>query len=134
MESDDEVRSLFLSGGRAGLDAAYRAYGINLLTVARRVLGEDEALDCVHDVLLRVWRRPGAYRPERGALAVFLHVSVRNEAIGRRRAKTRHLEIERRAVSGEPFSYGLDVTDHVERDALRAALAALPQEQPKRSP
>ena len=65
-------------------EAAYRLHGRVLHAAALQVLRDsNDAADCVHDVLLRLWRRGDAYRLERGALRAFLAVCVRNEALSR---------------------------------------------------
>ncbi len=109
------------------LDHAYRLYGPALQTTARRVLGsDDDASDCVHDVLVRYLRRPEAYRPERGELRTYLIVAVRNEAISRVRRERRHAELERASLDGRTETYVLDVPDSVDVARLRRALDALP--------
>ena len=84
----------FLAGKSSGLESVYHAYGRALYSVACNVLGNgDDAQDCVHDALVRIWQRTGSYRPERGSLRSYLLVSVRNEALTRKRNATRHLNI-----------------------------------------
>jgi RNA polymerase sigma-70 factor (ECF subfamily) len=129
---DDQMVADFVAGKSSGLEAVYHAFGRLLYSVARNVLANDEdAQDCVHDALMRIWQRSGAYRPERGALRSYLAVSVRNEALTRLRSAARHAHIEERAAraSSEPFAYELDVNDPIERARLRRALAELPPEQ-----
>ncbi|MGA3036481.1 MAG: sigma-70 family RNA polymerase sigma factor [Vulcanimicrobiaceae bacterium] len=112
------------------LAAAYRAYSQLLYSIARNVLGNDEdAEDCVHDALTRVWRHGFSYRTERGTLKSYLSVCVRNEAISRRRSDTRHSQIERDAFLDTPQSYEIEVVDHAQRASLRQALESLPDEQ-----
>ncbi len=97
---------------------------------ARRVLGnDDDASDCVHDVLLRVWQRDSTYRPERGALRTYLIIAVRNEAISRVRRTRRHAEIERLSANAQPLTYDMEPPDSVDLARLRRALNGLPQEQ-----
>ena len=63
---DGELAARFAARSRDGLASAYERYGRLLFTVARNALGDAaDAEDCVHDALLRVWRTPGAYRPDR---------------------------------------------------------------------
>jgi RNA polymerase sigma-70 factor (ECF subfamily) len=113
-----------------GLEAAYAAHGTALFSVARHILrNEDDAQDCVHDVLLRLWRNPSVYRSERGSLRAYLMVCIRNEALTRLRNDARHRKIELRTVSSDSETYEFEIGDVVERDRLRAALAALPSEQ-----
>jgi RNA polymerase sigma-70 factor (ECF subfamily) len=127
---DERMVADFLAGRGSGLESVYRAYGTPLYSAARHVLGNDEdAQDCVHDALLRVWQRSESYRRERGSLRSYLLVCVRNEALTRMRNAARHVRIEERAVRSEPPAYELEVSDRVERERLRRALAALPPEQ-----
>jgi RNA polymerase sigma-70 factor (ECF subfamily) len=129
---DDQMVADFLAGKSSGLEGVYRAYGRPLYSAARNVLANDEdAQDCVHDALVRIWQRPGAYSRERGPLRSYLLVSVRNEALTRRRNAARHADIEERAAkaSDERSAYELDVNDPIEQARLRHALAELPAEQ-----
>jgi DNA-directed RNA polymerase specialized sigma24 family protein len=74
----------------------------------RHVLGTaGDARDCVHDALIRVWSKEGAYRPGRGALRSFLIVCVRNEAISRKRSDVGHVANEQRAAGATPI-FGID--------------------------
>lgn len=112
------------------LASAYRSYGRLLYSVARSILGDDsDAEDCVHDALLRVWERGFSYRAERGTLRAYLTVSVRNEAISRRRNDARHFRIEQSAFREAPEAYDIELVDHVQRGSLQRAVAALPEEQ-----
>jgi RNA polymerase sigma-70 factor, ECF subfamily len=127
---EDRLVADFLARRRGGLENAYRAHGTSLYSIARSVLGnDDDAQDCVHDALLRVWQRADSYRPERGPLGAFLRACVRNEALSRRRNAARHFHIEERLAKSERHEYEIDVTDHVERTRLRSALGELPPEQ-----
>lgn len=121
----------FVSRRPGALDRAYRAYGSLLYSVARHILGnDDDAMDCVHDALVRIWYRSETFRPERGSLRAYLAVCVRNEAIGRKRAAARHFTIEQRALEARvEQSYELEIQDVALRERLRSALGALPSEQ-----
>jgi RNA polymerase sigma-70 factor (ECF subfamily) len=99
-------------------------------SVALHVLrAPDDAQDCVHDAILRVWERHDSYRPERGALRAFLIACVRNEALSRRRNALRRREIEEREARAEPLVVELEFRDDVERARVRRALDTLPSEQ-----
>ncbi len=88
----------FLAGTSSGLEGVYAAYGRPLYAVARNVLGnDDDAQDCVHDALVRIWQRSESYRRERGSLRTCLLVSVRNEALTRKRNAARHLNMAKNA-------------------------------------
>ncbi len=127
---DDRGVADFLAGTSRGLEAVYRRYGGFLYAVARSVLADDDdAQDCVHDTLLRVWQNARSYRAERGALRTYLLVAVRNDALSRKRAVARHARIEERAARADDQMYELEMTDPIEAARLRRALATLPAEQ-----
>jgi RNA polymerase sigma factor (sigma-70 family) len=127
---DERVTTDFIARREGGLEQVYRLYGKTLFSTARSVLGNiDDAQDCVHDALLRIWQRPSVFRPERGALRAYLIVAVRNEAITRKRSATRHLALEERSAMAERQEYETDVHDHVELARVRQAVEALPVEQ-----
>ncbi len=129
-DAEPQTVEAFLARRPSGLDDVYRLYGSRLYAVARDVLGNvEDAQDCVHDALLRIWQRPPVYRPERGALRAYLVVAIRNDAISRKRATMRHLVIEERAAKTDSPGYEVELQDHVELQRLRAAVDALPPEQ-----
>jgi len=88
----------------------------------------EEAEDCVHDALLRVWKNPSAYSRERGTLRSFLAVCVRNAAISRIRALQTRAGAERR-VTIEPEEAFVEFPDVIEQGRLRSAIATLPLDQ-----
>ncbi len=129
---DDLLVAEFLAGTPSGLDSVYRAYGASLYTVAFRVLGnEDDASDCVHDALLRMWQRARTYRAESGPLRAYLLVSVRNEALTRKRNAARHVRIEESLArdGAATLASEIEASDPVARERLRHAIAALPNDQ-----
>jgi RNA polymerase sigma-70 factor, ECF subfamily len=128
--NDDGLATAFAAGKRWAFDEAYRRYAPLLYSTAYNVLDNaEDASDCLHDALTRVWRSPGAYSRARGALRSFLVVCVRNEAISRRRALARRRHLSER-LAAEPHEHAeLTAGDPVERDRLRSAMAALPPEQ-----
>ncbi|MGZ3497996.1 MAG: RNA polymerase sigma factor [Vulcanimicrobiaceae bacterium] len=122
----------FIARRPEALDEAYVAYAGLLYGVAYRVLeNREDARDCVHDVLLRIWAATRCYRQERGTLRGFLVVAVRNDAISRRRSAARHHAIERRVQErmGTQTEFQPEIADHIETERLRRALDTLPVEQ-----
>jgi RNA polymerase sigma-70 factor (ECF subfamily) len=120
----------FIERRSEALDAVYVAYAGMLYGVAYRVLEHaEDARDCVHDVLLRVWLAAHSYRAERGTLRAFLVVAVRNEALTRRRSAARHRVIEMRVpASAVAPDIANDIADAMESQRLRRAIATLPPE------
>ena len=128
--SDEELARAFAEHAEGALEESYRRYATLLVGVARQILGADgDAEDCLHDVLMRLWLGSHAYRPERGTLRAFLVVCVRNDALARRRAATRHREIDDRLARERDVVVAPFDSDPVERARLGAALRALPPEQ-----
>ena len=128
MIEDPELARAFAAREAWAYEAAYRVYGRILHAAARGVVrGESDAQDCVHDVLLRLWRRGDAYRTQRGSLRAFLAVSVRNEALSRARNERNRDRIARSVAETGEVS---DVGDAVARsESVRAALQALNDKQ-----
>lgn len=128
MDEDLELAQAFVEHQAWAYEAAYRIHGRVLHAAAMQVLGSaDDAQDCVHDVLVRLWRRGDAFRTARGSLRAFLAVCVRNEALTRaRNARTR----ERIARSHEPVMEHADIAAAiVGRESVRAALQELSEKQ-----
>jgi RNA polymerase sigma-70 factor (ECF subfamily) len=127
---DEALATAFAAKERWAFDEAYARFGKLLYSTAYHVLGNTEdAQDCVHDALTRIWRSPDSYLRTRGAVRSFLTVCVRNEAITRLRAKSRRRKLEER-VAAEPSEHDeLRAVDVIEHDRLRKALRALPPDQ-----
>ncbi len=129
---DEALAAAFAAKERWAFDEAYARFGRLLYSTAYHVLGNaEDAQDCVHDALARVWRSPDSYMRSRGAVRSFLTVCVRNEAITRLRSKMRRRKLEER-VAAEPEEHDeLGAVDVIEHDRLRAALRSLPPDQRK---
>lgn len=100
-------------------ESAYHAFKSLLFAAAVHVMRDrEEAEDCVHDVLVRLWQRGHAYRVERGSLRAFLIVCVRNEALSRARKLANRQRIERtnvRPATIEPQDNQVAAGDLIDR-------------------
>ena len=84
---DRQITELFLQRNEEAVRAAQTAYGAYCLSIARRVLGnEEDAEECVNDVLLAAWNSIPPNEPEN--LAHYLGRIVRRIAIDRLRKET----------------------------------------------
>jgi RNA polymerase sigma-70 factor, ECF subfamily len=121
---DPELSRGFAAREGWAYEAAYRLHGRTLYAAAFGVLRvAQDAQDCVHDVLLRLWQRGGDFRIERGSLVAFLAVCVRNEALSRLRKRGNRERIEQTAT---PSAAGADVGNAVaDRASVDAALRRL---------
>jgi RNA polymerase sigma-70 factor (ECF subfamily) len=114
------------------LEQIYARFESYLRTIAQSILGSpDEAKDCVHDVLLRIWQRAEhGYDIAKGSLSGYLATCVRHDAITRKRKSTRRYELDALMLQRDaPTSTGFELTDHIEVERLRKAVATLPAEQ-----
>lgn len=115
---------------RWAFDEAYRRFGSLLYSVALKVLhNAEDAEDCVHDVLVRVWKNPHTFTVERGSVRSFLVVCVRNNAISRTRSAARRDRLADQVGRETPVVEELQISDFVEEQRVREALAQLPDEQ-----
>ncbi len=109
-------------------EAAYRRFGARMYTTALRVLADRlAAQDCVHEVMLHLWRRGDAYQTERGALEAFLVTCSRNRALERLRSVGRQSDAMRRAAPSEEGEELMP--DPIERERIARAIDALPPAQ-----
>ncbi len=112
------------------LDGTYARFHSLLYSVAYNVLGNsDDAQDCVHDALIRVWAKRVTYDAQRGALRSFLVACVRNQAISQRRAAVRLARLARNIREDPATPQELRVEDYVENRRLYDAFRCLPEEQ-----
>jgi RNA polymerase sigma-70 factor, ECF subfamily len=98
-----------------------------MYTTAFRLLRDTwAARECVHDVLLHLWRRKRAYDPQRGGLEAFLVTCTRNQALTLMRSNLRRRQVAQRIDS--PQEYTME-DDPIERERVARALSRLPAEQ-----
>lgn len=115
---------------RWAFDEAYRRFGSLLYSVAFNVLHRaEDAEDCVHDALVRVWKNPRTFTADRGSVRSFLVVCVRNEAISRTRSAARRERLAQRVGEQADTTEDLQIHDFVEEQRVREALALLPDDQ-----
>jgi RNA polymerase sigma factor (sigma-70 family) len=129
--AERELVEGLLARDEGALSLLIDRYGPVVLGMARRVVGETPfAEEVAQDTFLALWRRPGAFDPQRGSLQTFLATVARNKAVDlvRReehaRRSTEALVEEAAAASAE----GLATEELVgieERDRVRTALAQL---------
>lgn len=123
------MESGFVAHEAWAFEQAYQLYRSKLNGAAYSVLQDSQdAEDCVHDVLVRLWQRGHAYTSARGALPAFLVVCVRNEALSRLRKQRNRSQIERREFDPHVSEPAAD-DSIVERTRVAAALQSLPAAQ-----
>ena len=115
---------------------AYRRLAPRAQAVAERVLHDRAAAeDVAQEVFMELWRRPSAYRPERGSLSSYVSMLARSRALDRLRTRAAVTAANERALRQSP-PHGrdpdapIDLVLHRERRRqLLGALAHLPEDQ-----
>jgi RNA polymerase sigma-70 factor (ECF subfamily) len=115
------------------IEALYERYAGPLYSLAYQVTGGDRfAQDVVQEVFVAVWKNAGRFDPARGSLSSWLFALARHKAIDlvRKEANVRRHTTE---VDLELEEATDDVDQEawlrVRRDAVRAAMAELPEAQ-----
>lgn len=120
---DQALEVAFAHGAAWAYEMAYDRFGARLYAVALAVLHDRQsAQDCMHDVLLALWRKRRAYTPQRGGLEAFLIACVRNDALARIRGETRRAELRKNLAQPPPYEMEIDP---IEEARVAAALRAL---------
>jgi RNA polymerase sigma factor (sigma-70 family) len=136
-EPADETLLAGLAAGRLeALDILYERYRSMAFGIARRITADDGlAEDVVQEAFLGAWRAADRYVPGKGSVRTWLLAIVHHRAIDavRRRRPVSDLPAEQEgARTPEPLVmpdvWG-EVAGHLDRDAVVAALATLPQVQ-----
>lgn len=79
---DAALAARLMARDESALREAIDLYGDIVFGMAKRVLVESTlAEEVAQDAFLALWRRPGAFDPERGSLKTFLAMMARNKAI-----------------------------------------------------
>jgi RNA polymerase sigma-70 factor (ECF subfamily) len=129
--ADARLAERLLARDEEALRTVIATYGRIVFGVARRVVAEASlAEEVAQDTFLALWRRPGAFDPDRGSLQSFLAGVARNKAVDlvRREESLRRtkdaLVAEMESESPDPDAGGSS-GDVEERDEVKSALVQL---------
>ena len=136
-EFDAELLRAVARGDEAAFARVYDRYSAILLGLMLRILrSRPEAEDVLQEVFLQVWQQARSFDPARGRAFTWLATLARSRAIDRLRAvDSRERAAQRSAEDGRPAAaesagWADEEAVRAERaDAVRAALAELPEEQ-----
>jgi len=85
--TDEELYALLRNGDAQALDAVMAKYTRLLWNIAGAILrniGTNEDIEeCISDVFIELWRKPGNWDPERGGLQTYLALLIKREALNR---------------------------------------------------
>lgn len=132
-DGDAALLQALACGDAAAFSRLVERHAPRVLGFARAVLGNaTEAEDVTQEVFIRLWQRPQAYDPGRGAFTTWLFQVTRNAALnhrervrGREAAWDEHLPEPADEAPGPEAAYAL----HEDQARFEAAAAALPEAQ-----
>jgi RNA polymerase sigma-70 factor (ECF subfamily) len=131
--ADTQLAAAMSSGDESALAELVDRYGGIAFSIAMQIVGDaGRAEDCVQEAFMNIWRKRSTFDPAAGSLRSWLLTAVRNRAIdvvrARRNRQTRELQLETelRDLSPGPES---EVSAGLEREAVRAGLRHLPEDQ-----
>lgn len=133
--SDPQLATALAGGDIDAMEVLYVRYGSLAYSLAVRILGDPaRAEDAVQDAFVRIWKGAPSFDAARGSLRSWLLAVVRNRAVDYLRGSSAHereeleLLVEIRA-QGEGSDPWREVSQSLERQAVRDALGMLPVEQ-----
>jgi RNA polymerase sigma-70 factor (ECF subfamily) len=136
---DAHLMAQVASGDRDAIGYLYDRYGATLLPVALRILGNRaDAEDVLHDAFVTLPERARHYSAERGSIAAWLIILVRNLSIDRTRRRGARQALTQNSASdvsdGHEERYALGNPEMAmdaasTRERVRRALASLPNVQ-----
>lgn len=88
---------LAAAGDQLAFERLYHAHVARVHSLARRMLGGDDADEATQDVFVRAWEKLGTFRGE-AAFGTWLHRLAINVILGRRQSRARRWE---RVVEGD---------------------------------
>jgi RNA polymerase sigma-70 factor (ECF subfamily) len=142
--SDAELLAQLAARDAGALTVLYRRYAPLVYSLALRMLGNrQQAEDVVQDVFLKLWRQPQSYDATRGRFVSWLLGVTHHRAIDELRSRKRdhqhqlteadQSDVAESSLLADLPDSGPELGDlawlNVQRQAVRAALRALPPEQ-----
>ncbi|MGH2746946.1 MAG: sigma-70 family RNA polymerase sigma factor [Actinomycetota bacterium] len=131
-EADAALAAKLMARDEKALAEAVELYGGIVNGMARRIVAEATlAEEVAQDVFVALWRRPGAFDPERGSLKTFLATLARNKAVD----LVRHEQSVRRTKDSLLAEFSTtaeryEFADKLEsRAEIHEALARIPESQ-----
>ena len=94
--------ALAAAGDGSAFERVYRAHVARIYSLARRMLGSDQADELTQDIFVRTWQKLGTFRGE-SAFSTWLHRLALNVIIERRRS----FAIQRGRMADDPAALDL---------------------------
>ena len=133
--TDVELGEQLAAGSTEALEVLYDRYGTLAYSVSIRILGDPgKAEDVVQDVFLKLWNSAARFDAGKGSLRTWLLTAVRNRSIDYLRGRGAHERFEKEIpdqveATGGGSDPWREVSQLMEREAVRVAIDTLPSEQ-----
>ena len=133
--TDVELSEQLAAGNTQALEVLYDRYGGLAYSVSIRILGDPgKAEDVVQDVFLKLWNSASRFDAGKGSLRTWLLTAVRNRSIDYLRGRGAHERYEKEIpeqieATGGGSDPWREVSQLMEREAVRLAIDTLPSEQ-----
>ena len=131
--ADSDLIALVARGDGPALMTLYDRYSRPAFGLAFRVLGDAAtAEEVVQDAFVALWRNARSFDTGRGGVKTWLMTIVHNRSIDRLRAarsRASTVELETADYAGVASDPWDDVTDRLDGEGVRAAVAELPEDQ-----
>lgn len=86
--TEDNLVKEFISGNKEALNYIYEAYSAALYGVIIKIIRDEElSRDLLQDAFVKIWKKAGAYNPDKGALYTWMLNLTRNLCIDHLRSK-----------------------------------------------
>jgi RNA polymerase sigma-70 factor, ECF subfamily len=134
--ADEDLISLAATSDAGAFAALYDRHARAAYSLAYRMMGEKQAAeDIAQEAFIKVWHSAESYRAERGSVRTWILSIVHNRGIDQLRsiASRRRMQ-DKVEVSGprsQPSEAFSETWRNSQREQVREALGALPQEQLK---
>jgi RNA polymerase sigma-70 factor (ECF subfamily) len=136
MLADEELMPLVNNGEPKAFAALYDRHSQAAYCLAYRMMGEKQAAeDLAQEAFIKVWRRAGSYRAQKGSVRTWILSIVHNRGIDQLRShasrRRTQEKIEASAASSQPSEAFAETWRNTQSEQVREALSTLPKEQLK---
>ncbi len=136
MLADEELIPLVNNGEPKAFAALYDRHSQAAFSLAYRMMGDKQAAeDLAQEAFIKVWRRAGSYRAQKGSVRTWILSIVHNRGIDQLRShasrRRTQEKIEASAASSQPSEAFAETWRNTQSEQVREALSTLPKEQLK---
>jgi RNA polymerase sigma-70 factor, ECF subfamily len=137
MLADEELMLLVNNGEPKAFATLYDRHSQAAYCLAYRMMGEKQAAeDLAQEAFIKVWRRAGSYRAQKGSVRTWIFSIVHNRGIDQLRShasrRRTQEKIEASAASSQPSEEAfVETWRNTQAEQVREALSTLPKEQLK---